>query len=130
MHRTGPAVQFASAERNSVPAPPVIGPTLCASMKHDFATSIDKTTEDRFRAWLEAETTDGLKREYGDGEGTKSMIFLFVNRAFEAHMPEPLIGETFGKCIVRAGYRENEEERAFDLLEFLAGIARGVHGGT
>jgi hypothetical protein len=98
-------------------------------MKHDFATSTDRATEERFRAWLEAETTDGLKRSYGDGEGTKSIVFLFVNRACEARMPESLIGETFGKCIVRAGYREEDEGPAFDLLEFLCGIARGVHGG-
>jgi hypothetical protein len=98
-------------------------------MKHDFATSIDKAADDRFLAWLEAETIDGLKRSYGDGEGTKSMIFLFVNRAYEAHMPEPLIGGMFGKCIIRAGYREEDEDPAYDLLEFLGGIARGVHGG-
>jgi hypothetical protein len=98
-------------------------------MKHDFATSEDDAAAARFIAWLEAETIAGLRRTYGDGEGTKTMIFLFVNRAFEAHMPEPLIGEIFGKCIVRAGYREEEEGPAFDLLEFLGGNARGVHGG-
>jgi hypothetical protein len=98
-------------------------------MKHDFATSTDKAADDRFCAWLEAETVDGLKRTFGDGEATKSRIFLFVNRAYEAHMPESLIGATFGKCIVSAGYREEDEGPAFDLLEFLGGIARGVHNG-
>jgi hypothetical protein len=96
-------------------------------MKHDFATSTDKADDDRFIAWLEAETIADLRRTHGDGEGTKTMIFLFVNRAFEAHMPENLIGETFGKCIVRAGYREEDEGRAFDILEFLGGIARAAH---
>ena len=52
-------------------------------LKHDFATSTDKLADERFRAWLEAETNDGLKLSYGDREGTKSMIFLFVNRAYE-----------------------------------------------
>lgn len=98
-------------------------------MKHDFTTSTDKAADELFRAWLEAETIDGLKRSYGDGEGTKTMIFLFVNRAYEAHMPETLIGETFGKCVVRAGYREEDEGPVFDLLEFLGGIARDVHSG-
>ena len=98
-------------------------------MKYDFADSNDDAGAARFIAWIEAETIADLTRTYGDGEGTKTMIFLFVNRAFEAHMPETLIGETFGKCIVRAGYREEEEGPAFDLLEFLGGIARDVHGG-
>ena len=109
------------------------GPSDCCyvpQMKHDFATSTDKAADERFRAWLEAETIDGLKRSYGDAEGTKAMVFLFVNRAYKAHMPEALIGETFGKCIVRAGYREEDEAPAFDLLEHLGRIARGVHSGT
>ena len=97
-------------------------------MKHDFATSNDKAADDQFLAWLEAETINDLRRSYGDGEGTKTMIFLFVNRAFEAHMPEPLIGRTFGKCIVRAGYREQDEAPALDLFEFFAEIARRTHG--
>jgi hypothetical protein len=96
-------------------------------MKHDFANSTDKAADERFRAWLEAETIDGLRRSYGDPEGTKTTIFLFVNRAYEAHMPEELIGKTFGKCIVRAGYREEDEAPALDWLEFLGGIARQVH---
>ena len=99
-------------------------------VKHDFATSTDKAADARFCARLEAETVDRLSRTRGDGEGTKSMIFLFVNGAYEAHMPERLIAETFGKCIARAGYQEEEEGPAFDLLEFFAGVARRVHGGT
>ena len=99
-------------------------------MKHDFASSTDKLADERFLSWLEAETSDGLRRSYGDGDGTKTMIFLFVNRAYEAHMPESLIGESFGKCVVRAGYREDDEGPAFDLLEFLGAIARGAHGGA
>jgi len=99
-------------------------------MKHNFATSTDRSADERFRAWLESETIEGLRRTYGDGEGTKSVIFLFVNRAYESHMPESLIGETFGKCIACAGYHEDDKGPAFDLLEFLGGVARGVHGGT
>lgn len=97
-------------------------------MKHDFATSNDKATDDRFVGWLEAETIDGLRRAYGDGEAVKSIVLLYVNRAYEAHMPQELIGATFGKCIVRAGYREEDEAPAFDLLDFFADIARRVHG--
>ena len=103
---------------------------MTVPMTHDFARSTDGAADSRYVAWLEAETIDGLKRSYGDLEGTKAIIFLFVNRAFESHMPENLIGQTFGTCVARAGYREEEEGPAFDLLEFFGAIAREVHGGT
>jgi hypothetical protein len=99
-------------------------------MKHDFSTSTDSASGERFLAWFEAETVNDLRRSYGDGEGAKATIFQFVNRAFESRMPEQLIGELFGKCVVRAGYREEDEGPAFDLLEFFGEIARRAYGGS
>ena len=104
--------------------------TAASIMTHDFRTQPDGEAAERFRAWLEAQTIDGLRRTYGNAEATQAVIFLFVNRAFEAHMPEGMIGETFGKCIVRAGYRREDADDAIDTLESLAEIARGVHGGN
>jgi hypothetical protein len=103
-------------------------PTGQAPMKHDFRTAPDGEAAERFRAWLERETTDGLKRAFGNPESTKTVIFLFVNRAFEAHMPEQMIGQTFGKCIARAGLGEPDQEAAISWLEAFAELARGVHG--
>ena len=68
-----------------------------------------------------------LRRSYGDGEATKCAIFLFVNRAYEVHMPEAQIGEMFGKCIVRAGFREQDEEPAFAWLAHFGQLTSGVH---
>ena len=121
---------------NVAPVPTVPTTTNPASqpqsalMKHDFATSRDKAANDRFVRWLESETTDSLKRTYGNAGATNAAVFLYVNRAFEAHMPEELIAETFGKCVVRAGYREEDEAAVFDLPDSLGDIARQVHGGT
>jgi hypothetical protein len=97
-------------------------------MMHDFRTQPTGESADRISEWLERETTDLLRRSYGNGEATKSAIFLFVNRAYEAHMPESRIGEMFGKCVVRAGFQERDEEPAFTWLEFFGQLAAKVHG--
>jgi hypothetical protein len=97
-------------------------------MKHDFRQEPTGEPAERFCSWLEQETIDSLRRSYGDGEATKSAIFLFVNRAYEAHMPEEQIGQLFAKSIVRAGFREEDEEPAFAWLEHFGQIAAGVHG--
>jgi hypothetical protein len=96
-------------------------------MKHDFSDEPGGEAAERFLNWLEQEMIDMLRRTAGDAEGTKAAIFLFVNRAYEAHMPEQQMAKLFGKCFVRAGRPEEEEDTAFDLLEFFAEIARNVH---
>jgi hypothetical protein len=42
-------------------------------------------------------------------------------------MPESQIGEMFGKCIVRPGFREQDEEPAFAWLEHFGQIAAATH---
>jgi hypothetical protein len=98
-------------------------------MKHNFPEQPDGANADRFLAWLEAETIDFLKRSIGDPETTRAAIFLFVNRAYEAHMPEDKIGAMFGKCFVRAGFPEEDEDAAFHLLDFFGQIASRTHSG-
>lgn len=97
-------------------------------MKHNFRQQPCGEDAEHFCSWIEQETTDSLRRSVGDGEATKSAIFLFINRAYEAHMPEAQIGQLFGKCIVRAGFQEEDEEPAFAWLEYFGQIATGVHG--
>lgn len=95
-------------------------------MKHNFHQHPSGEDAEHFCSWLEQETPDSLSRSIGDGEATKSAIFLFVNRAYEAHMPEEQIGQLFGKCIVRAGFREEDEEPAFAWLGYFGQIAAGI----
>jgi hypothetical protein len=45
-------------------------------------------------------------------------------------MPEHLIAETFARCVVKAGYHEEDEEAAFACLELHVIIAEAVHGGA
>jgi hypothetical protein len=97
-------------------------------MKHNFRTEPSGDAAARFLSWLEEETISSLQRSYGQAEMTESYIFLFVHRAYEAHMSEDQIGEMFGRCVVRAGYQESEEDPAFAWLEHFAELARNVHG--
>jgi hypothetical protein len=95
--------------------------------KHDFRAEPTGERADAFRAWLEAETISTLRRCIGDAEGLKAMIFLYVNRAHESHLPENEIGGLFGICFVRAGFPQADEDFAFDCLEFSSEIAKQVH---
>lgn len=99
-------------------------------MKHDFRIESIGPAADRFCDWLLSETTDSLARDYGDAEATKTSIFLFVNRAIEARLPDARVAEIFGKSLVRAGYQEQDEASALAWLESFTEISRGVHGGT
>ncbi|MDP6545096.1 MAG: hypothetical protein QGH60_14000 [Phycisphaerae bacterium] len=99
-------------------------------MKHNYKNSTDENAGEQLRQRLETETVADLMSSYGDVEATKAAIFLFVNRAFESQMPESQIAELFGRCIVRAGFREEDEEPAFAWLETFAHVARGVYGST
>jgi len=96
-------------------------------MQHDFRDQPSGEAAERFRTWLESETVDTLRRTYGNAEETKTAIFLFVNRAFEAPLPEGEIGALFGRCIVRAGFQERDEESAFAWLEHFGEVAGKVH---
>lgn len=96
-------------------------------MKHDFRLHPSGESADRFSSWLEQESFESLRRSYGDGEATKSAMFLFVNRAYETHMSDDQVGAIFGKCVVRAGFREQDEEAAFAWLEHFAQFAAKLH---
>ena len=99
-------------------------------MKHDFRKKLSGDEANAFLAWLERETIDLLQRTRDDAEGTKTAIWLYVNRAFQAHMSEQEIGSLFGTCFVRAGRPEEDEAFAFDMLEFLGEMAARVHNRT
>jgi hypothetical protein len=96
-------------------------------MHHDFRDQPEGEAAERFLNWLEHETIDMFWRTAGDAEGTKTAIFLYVNRACEAHLPEQEMARLFGRCFVRAGRPEEEQDAAFDQLEFFAEVAKNVH---
>lgn len=96
-------------------------------MKHDYHNDPDSDEALQFLSWLESETAEALRADYGNLESVKSSVFLYVNRAYEAGLPDGLVGQIFGRCIAKAGYTEEEQDAVLDLLESLASVARAVH---
>lgn len=99
-------------------------------MKHDYRSDSDSEQAQAFLSWLESETTAALARDHGNLETVRSSVFLFVNRAYEAGLPDALIGRMFGGCLAKAGFSEQDQDPVFDLLEFYAETAKQVHSGA
>ena len=93
-------------------------------MKHDFRAQPDGENAERFLSWLAQETEHSL-RQAGD---IKAAVFLYVNRAYEAHMPEAQISEVFGQCVARAGVPDESYDALFGCFEQMAQLAAAVHG--
>ena len=98
-------------------------------MKHDYRIDPDSDKAQAFLDWLESETAAALRNDRGNAEAVKSSVFLYVNRAYEAGLPDATIGRIFGRCVAVAGYSEAEQDPVFDLLESFAETARAVHSG-
>lgn len=96
-------------------------------MKHDYRSDPSSENAQSFLRWLESETANALREDYGNVEAIKSSVFLYVNRAYEAGLPDSLVGQIFGKSIAKAGYSETEQDSVFDLLESFAATAKSVH---
>ena len=96
-------------------------------MKHDYRSDPNSDKAQSFLSWLESETADALQSDYGNVEALKSSVFLYVNRAYEAGLPDGLVGQIFGRSIAKAGYTEAEQDSVFDLLESFAATAKTVH---
>ena len=63
-----------------------------STMKHDYRNDPHSDEAQQFLSWLETETVDVLRRDYRNLEAVKSSVFLYVNRAFEAGLPDGLVG--------------------------------------
>ncbi len=96
-------------------------------MKHNFVDDPDSGKAEAFRRWLETETLEALRRDYGNADAFKASVFLFANRAYEARLPEAEIAALFGRCLVRAGYHADDEEAAIAWLDYFSSVARKVH---
>ncbi len=97
-------------------------------MKHDYRADSSSADAQRFIDWLENQAAEHLRRDFGNADATRGSIFLFVNRACEAGLPDELLAEVFGRALARAGYGSSEEDAAITCLEAFLGTARAVHG--
>jgi len=98
-------------------------------MKYDFNKGSETVGAIEFKKWLSEETIRSLKQDKknNDPEALKGTIFLFINRSYEAHIPESDIAEIFGVAVVRAGYSEQEENFVFDWFGTFAEIASKMY---
>ena len=99
-------------------------------MKHNYRQDADSDQAKAFLSWLESDTANALKAGHGNVDAVRSSIFLYVNRAYEAGMPDDLVGQLFGESIARAGYTEEEQEAVIEVLESFAPIAKQVHAAN
>ncbi len=59
----------------------------------------DKLNSEKRKAfidWLVAETVSGFKRSQNDPESIKGLVFLYLNRAYEAGLPAEEITDILG----------------------------------
>ena len=60
-------------------------------MKHDYRKDPDSADAQGFLHWLEEQASEHLERDFGNADATRGSIFLFVNRACEAGLPDRLV---------------------------------------
>ena len=101
-------------------------------MEFDDRTSHDPADRLAFIDWLVSEAVSGLLRSRANREALRAVLFLYLNRAYEAHLNPDLIAALIGSsqdCILdRAGLTGDEEEAVLDAYETLAPIIEAMYG--
>ncbi len=92
-------------------------------MKFDARSTSDSDARAAFIEWLVSETASGLVRSRGDVELLKAPVFLYLNRAYEAHLDPDLIADLIGaserSILDRAGLSDEEEQAVINAYESL-----------
>ncbi len=92
-------------------------------MKYNSRTERDNEKHSEFKNWLIKETVSGLKNSRGKPEEIKSCIFLFLNRAYEAHLdPDEIVnmlGTEKPNIMDLAEYKGADEEAVLSSYELL-----------
>jgi hypothetical protein len=96
----------------------------------DYQKDDSQDSLQEFVEWLQKETISILSRSKGDTDSIRSAIFLFVNRAMEAHLPDDIIGEVLGVSIIRGGLNQAEEELALDEADALFNALENMYRKT
>ena len=101
-------------------------------MKYDARTEQNTDKHSEFKNWLISETVSGLKKSSGKPEEIKSCIFLFLNRAYEAHLdPDEIVnmlGAATPSIMDLAEYKGADEEAVLSSYELLDPTISQTHG--
>ena len=89
-------------------------------MRFDARNNPDPVAKQAFIEWLSGETVSGLQRGPDDRESFRGVVFLYLNRAYEAHLDPDLITDLFGvspgNVLSRAGMSKAAEAMALEAF--------------
>jgi hypothetical protein len=87
---------------------------------HEMTYRMDAET---FLEMLLSETSAAMQRSAGDSEALRGVVFLFLNRAYEAGLEPDLICNLLGasedNVLNRAGLSKKDEAAVMDAYEIL-----------
>ena len=93
-------------------------------MKHNFSEDPASPQAAAFKDWLMQETVKGFVAAKRNTEQQKSVVFLFVNRACEARLPDNALAHIYGTAAAQGRLTETEEDMSYDWLEGFVDVAR------
>ena len=96
------------------------------AMRFDARTNDDPATRKAFVDWLVSETVSSLQR----AEDVRAAVFLYLNRAYEAHLASDYILDLFGvgpgSILSQAKLSPEKEAEATQAFEALDPVAEGT----
>lgn len=100
-------------------------------MKYDDRSRPDPIRRERFVAWLGETTVNDFIRSRGKNELLRTAVFLFLNRAYEAHLDPDFVVELLGirpgNIIELAGLDKADEAAVMDCYQLIDATTFHVH---
>jgi hypothetical protein len=102
-------------------------------MKFDARADHDPDRRNVFIKWLVGEAASGLRRSAGDMESLRSVVFLYLNRAYEAGLDSDeicdLLGILRGSVLNEARLSQRDQQVVLDAYETLDPILEQQYQG-
>ena len=100
-------------------------------MKYDDRSEADPIRREQFIAWLVETTVNDFVRCRSNRDRLRTAVFLFLNRAYEAHLDPyfvvELLGIRSGNVITSAGLDETDEAVVMECYERLDATTLNVY---
>jgi hypothetical protein len=103
-------------------------------MKFDARSSNDAGERAAFIEWIVSEAASGFGRFTGGRESLRAPLFLYLHRAYEAHLEPDLIADLLGSsegCILdRATLSKEDECTVLEEYNVLAPLIEAMYKDT
>jgi hypothetical protein len=100
-------------------------------MNFDARTDLSPGKKEAFIAWLIDETASGLRRASGDCDALKAVVFLYLNRAYQARLSADEITDVLGvgstSAMSRAALTKEDDEVVLQAFETLDPLVEAIH---